>query len=197
MAQKLIENGIDFFAVSEVNEAVRLKSIGITQDILVMNSTSIYDEVRLMVQNNFIASCGSFDTLKVLQKVASEENTTIRCHLKIDTGFSRFGFLAQKILDDEKYANELKAEIEKSTNVMVTGTYTHFKQSYETKSKVTLEQFDLFIKTTNHLKEMGLELGMLHCANSHAFLKYPQMFLDAVRIGSAFSGRVHINGTRS
>ena len=203
-AKVLLENGINFFAVTDVYEAIELKKYSQGAEILILNSTSVYDEVKIIVENNFIASCGSFSDLEVLENVSKEENKNTRYHLNIDTGMHRFGFRADELLKnnlDENVKGEsllidlLVQSINSFSNIKLDGIYTHFQQSYEKDSTKTKEQFDLFINTINRLKERGVQTGIAHCCNTSAFFKYPYMQLDAVRIGSALSGRVQAGVT--
>ncbi len=196
MADVLIQNGIDFFAVTDVYEAVKLRQLGYNCKILVLNSTCILEEIRIIVENDFIASCGSIDSIKFLDEEAKRQNKIANYHLNIDTGMHRFGIRAEELLrvknessDREPLVESLKRLLETLDNVKMTGIYTHFQQSYEKSQNRTREQFDLFINVLNVLKNNGIEYGIAHCANTSAFFKYPEMRLDAVRIGSAFTGR--------
>ena len=69
--------------------------------------------------------------------------------------------------------------------------FTHFSNPKD--EKFTRKQFNKFNNIVQYIKDNEYNSGILHCAASTAFLKYPDMWLDAVRIGSAIQGRTLIN----
>ena len=176
----LWDNGLSFFAVATVEEAIELRKAGIKGRILMLSSTAVKKDVQKLIDNNIILTVGSKEAIEVANELAKEP---VPAHIKIDTGFGRYGFLFDDI-------ETLVQAIKNNPNVKIEGCYSHFSNAYDVKTKWTTLQLDKFASTVENLKLNGIKPGMLHICNSSAALKYRYMWLNAVRIGSAFTGRI-------
>lgn len=181
----LITNGINFFAVSSIDEALMLRNNGINEDVLMLSSTSNKKEVKELVKNNIILTIGSKEAAEIADEVASKSKEKVKVHIKIDTGFGRYGFMYNNV---EEIINCIKS----LSYLKIEGTYSHFSNAYYKKNYYTHTQFKRFINVIKKLKENKIDTGILHICNTSAALKFPEYHLDAVRIGSAFLGRLLI-----
>lgn len=181
----LIENGINILAVSTVEEALELRKSGIKQNIIMLSATNIKREIELLIENEITVTIDSKEQIKLIEDEADRQKKNVKAHIKIDTGFGRYGFL---------YTNkeEIVQALKDLKNIQIEGTFSHFSLAFYKKNKYTEEQFKRFVDVVEFLKENNIQTGMLHICNSSAFLKHKGMRLSAVRIGSAFVGRISI-----
>lgn len=188
MAKVLSETGIRMFAVTEPEDATRLRALGyIDEDILVMRSTAMADEAYEVVQAGAIATVGSPEAARCLNEVAQGCGIKARAHVKVDTGMGRYGFLP------EQY-EELKLVYTGYEGIEATGIYTHFHSAFANEP-ATRAQYKQLCDIASRLKADGIDFGMRHAANSAGMFRYDDMMLDAVRVGSAFTGRIAAKST--
>ena len=184
LAQLLAERcGINFFAVTDPRDALKLRENGFTeQQILVMRSTALHEEIGMILDAQAIAAVGSHDAAVAINGLAKQRGITARVHIKIDTGMGRYGFLPEQI-------DKILSIYRFMENLQPCGIYTHFNQAFKSKSK-TIKQRDAFADVLKKIKDAGFEYGMAHAENSAAALRLNLGCFDAVRIGSAISGRL-------
>ena len=179
----LIDNGITTLAVATVEEAAELREFGVKEDVLMMSSTGLKEDLKKLINNDIIITIGSKECADIVKELSKQTDKKIRAHIKIDTGFGRYGFLYKDIKTIIDTINEL-------SNVQIEGIYSHFSLAYYKNDKWTMEQFNRFISVIEALKLNDINIETFHICNSPAFLNYPNMHLNGARIGSAFLGRV-------
>ena len=173
------ECGVHLFAVSRIEEADAL-----CRGVSVIVLSPYHDERTLcqLVENDRIITVDSLPQAKRISEIALSSGKCARVHIKIDTGFGRFGFMPSQTSDIRAvFALE---------GVKVCGIFSHFSSAFAKSPAQTDLQYDTFVAVCDALSESGLDIGLRHIANSSAALRDGKYCLDAVRIGSAITGRV-------
>ena len=183
MAETCRAAGLDHFAVTEIAEARTLREGGFeTEPILMLQPTADADEITALLPLHVIFTISSTEDASVLAGLAAQAGVTAEAHIKIDTGMGRYGFLPEDM-------DHILGVYREQKNIAVSGVYTHFNCAFGSK-KLTHQEFETFRKTVSAIREAGFETGTVHCCNSSAFLRFPEMHCDGVRLGSAILGRV-------
>ncbi|MGM9522432.1 MAG: alanine racemase [Oscillospiraceae bacterium] len=182
-AKLLRDEGIRTFAVSDPRDAEILRGAGFIEERLMMlRSTADSEELEKLIDLNVVCTVGSYDAAVAINGIAEARKTVCEVQIKIDTGLGRYGFIAN---ETDKIASIYKY----MPNLAIVGIFSTYSQSWKSK-KITLSQFDAFQEVLEKLVGMGFELGVTHICDSAALFRYDFGRMDAVRIGTAFSGRV-------
>lgn len=183
LAEVLSEEGITHFCVTDVREAQILRDNNFTEEkILMLRSVNDRREINRLLDLKVILTVGSEETARLVDRIAAERADVAEVHLKIDTGMGRYGFLPEE-------TERVIALYAGMKHLAISGIFTHFNCAFNNET-LTRQEFAAFMGVVEAIRAAGLETGTVHCCNSAAFLKYPEMHLDGVRLGSALLGRM-------
>ena len=177
--------GAAILAVACLDEALELRSNGISAPIMILGATPVHF-VPILSKHNIIQSVHSFDYAKELAAAASALGRTVMVHIKLDTGMSRFGLYAHR-KSIEQAAEEALA-ITNLNGLRVEGIFTHFAEAENSDTSFTDDQFESFIGVCDILKAHGKTFKFCHCANSAAVVNYKRAHLSCVRPGLLLYG---------
>lgn len=167
LAKLYEQNGADGFAVSNINEAIKLRKYGIKSDILVLGFTPI-QYINQMYAFNITQTVYCKDYAEQLSKAADSNNFVIKAHFKLDTGMCRIGFNARN--ESLSGISEI-IDCLKLPNLKFEGIFTHFSSADSVDGEdiaFSDKQYDLFCKMVDCLKENGFVFKYIHCCNSAA-----------------------------
>lgn len=183
MARFYSRQGVNRFAVSNIEEAIELRRAGITGEILILGFTPCHMADEL-AKYDLVQTILSADYARELSEKAQTE---LRIHIKLDTGMGRIGLCCLK--DTSACIAEIH-EILRLPRLKFEGLFTHFSSADSLKEDdrdYTGRQYALFSRVAESLKAEGYSF-LAHCSNSAATLLDTEMCCDAVRPGIILYG---------
>jgi alanine racemase len=180
IAKVLQEEKVEYLAVALLEEALELKDAGIATPILVLGTASIED-AEIIVSREITQSIYDLEIARALSRAAVAQGTTALVHIKVDTGMSRQGILAEESF---AFASVLKT----LPGIAVEGIYSHFSEADNPDTGFATLQMRRFGEAIEGLKKAGIEPKYRHIANSGAVLTMPFTGLDMVRPGILLYG---------
>ncbi len=183
VAKEFESLGADYFGVSNLEEALQIRNIGIKTPILIMGYTPS-SEVGRLAENDITQCIYSMDYARGLSGAAKKRKVDIKVHIKIDTGMNRLGFVFENIDGEADVVKEI-VEVCKLPNLIFEGIFTHFASSDEGENGLnfTMNQYGCFKELIEALGMEGIFFDICHCANSGAVLDYPLIHMGMVRAG--------------
>ena len=176
ISQKALKSGVDRLAVAIADEGVELRKAGFKDIPILILGWTPKEQYKKIVENNLIQTIYDYENVLMLNEVAEKLNKKAKIHIKIDTGMSRLGIKPADGL-------EFIREINKLSNIIIEGIYTHFSSADEADKEFTFKQFDMFKNLISKIEKNDINIPIKHVSNSAAFLDTPELQMDMVRIG--------------
>ncbi len=170
-------NAVSWLFTAGTHEAIALRKQGVAKPILVL----AYHDANHSTLHEYaiIAPINDLYTAHELSAAAKKSGVSIEAHIKIDTGMSRFGFLAAEC---EKFLNEIK----NLNGLNITGIFTHLADTNNVDCSFTYDQLTRFNSAARcaqvvfgrHLFKHVLASGSLYLPTDY----------DGVRVGTSAYG---------
>lgn len=174
---ELIESGINYLAVSSLEEALEARQINKKIPILSLEPIRV-EYIDICIKNNITITVHDYDYGKEL--INKKLDKKLKVHLKIDSGMNRIGFKNKEEL------NEIYNELKNKENIEIEGIFTHFA-TLGINDKEWDNQLEKFKEITSDIDLK--EIPIIHLARSAAFINHPKIeFSNGIRIGIAMYG---------
>lgn len=180
ISSELEKIGCDYLGVARLSEAIQLRENGIKLPILVF-SPIIPCQVEFAIKGNITLMVDDIETAGYLNKIASENDSKIKVHIKVNTGLNRYGCDSSKAVELVRYVDDA------CSNLHLEGIFTHFRDGeYDTEyTEFQIKEFDKLLKQLENEKRRP---PIVHASNSIGILAYPAAHYDMVRCGLALYG---------
>ncbi len=177
ISKLLSDNGIRFFAVSNLDEAIHIREAGTEGQILILGYTSI-DRAEELIKYDITQALLSEDYAERL--VATYH--PIKCQFALDTGMRRIGLNAEEPRNCEQVIRKIY-----QSQLQLDGIFTHLcVADTPEQDEFTKHQIKLFEEVCHRVAD--LNLTYCHCMNSAAGLWHHSAISCFARLGIILYG---------
>lgn len=185
VAKTLLDCGLDFFGVSNLDEALSLRNAGINCDILILGFTPV-QMAAILAAYNITQTVFSSEYATLLNKECERLDIKVKAHIKIDTGMSRIG-----IVESKSSALQEVLDIFSMNRLNISGIFTHLSSADsfdESSVEYTNRQIEHFEGLLTKLNNMGIEIPLKHVQNSAGIAFISNIHYDYARAGIIMYG---------
>ena len=173
---KAIQDDVDGFCVSNIDEAIELRQAGLSKRILILGVSEI-EAVSLAKEYDITLTVAGLEWIQALLD-KEVDLTGLTVHLKIDSGMGRIGFREASEADQAQ-------DLLQQHGARVEGIFTHFATADEKSDDYFNAQLERFKTILSSMK--GLP-DLIHASNSATTLWHADTIFNAVRMGDAMYG---------
>lgn len=165
----------DAFAVASIDEAIMLRSIGITHSIIILEGFNSSSDLSLLQQHNLTTVVHHLSQL-ILLELHTAEARNLKVWLKIDTGMHRLGFAAEDV--KKMYQRLLGTGVDTEINLM-----THLANAddrQDNKSELQIDLFNSIVSGNPAETSLANSAGILAWPAAHGHWVRPGIMLYGV-----------------
>jgi alanine racemase len=172
--------GVDAFGVHTVDEAEILSRLGLNRPVLILGYLGRAQAARAVGAGAEV-TVYNVETVEALSAAACAAGTSVRCHVKVETGVHRQGVLPERF---DSFLDRMAI----LPGIELAGVSTHFANIEDTTDhSYALRQLALFRDLSGRVRDRAPE-AIRHCACSAAVLTMPETFFEMVRVGISLYG---------
>ncbi|PAZ06051.1 MAG: alanine racemase [Opitutia bacterium AMD-G1] len=174
VATRLLQAGVDCFAVANVAEAANLREVGHDADILLLSPT-LPSELPRALALDLDITLNSLEEAQALAAAVAKSGLKAKVHVKVDTGMGRAGVWHEQ-------AAELFAFVQ-AAGFEWRGVFTHFSDA-DSDAAYTTNQRAIFLKLLERIPAAVRSGLMIHADNSAGLESFSASApFNAVRVG--------------
>lgn len=179
VARELSRQGIDYFGVGSIDEAILLREDGYKGQILLLSAVS-KKLASFFIRFDITPTVVDYGFSRAINRQAEKNKKIAPVHIEVDTGMGRLGLYPGQ-------AASFLEKLEKFRFISLEGIYTHFPVA-DKDFEFTNKQIEVFQKLIAVLGEKGITFKYYHCANSLGVVDYPNSYFNLVRPGLILYG---------